>query len=150
MARLVPAVATLAALGLAAPAWAQAAPKAYATNCQLCHKPDGKGTPGVFPRLTGRVDAIAAHKDGRKWLIATVLYGQSGAITVDGKPVRGTMGPFARLSDKDIADTLNWLAQGKGRAFTPAEVAAVRGEPGWTLAKVGEMRKKLAGAGVIK
>lgn len=122
-----------------------AAPRPYVTTCQSCHKADGSGMPGVFPRLNGRMSAPARTADGRAWLIATVLFGQSGPITVDGKTIRGAMPPFARMSDADVAQTLTWLAGRGARAFTAAEVAAVRSQRGMTAARVGQMR---SGAGV--
>ncbi|WP_443478655.1 c-type cytochrome [Novosphingobium aerophilum] len=132
-----------------APLRAQAAPKAWAANCQSCHKADGSGMPGMFPRLSGRVGPMAGSKDARQWLISTVLYGQSGAITVDGKPIRGAMMPFGRLPDADVAAALNWVGKG-GKPFTPAEVAAVRSAGGGSAAKNAEMRKKLEGAGQVR
>lgn len=121
------------------------APRPYVTTCQSCHKADGSGMPGVFPRLNGRVGPIARTADGRKWLISTILFGQSGPITVDAKTIRGAMPPFARMSDADVAQTLTWLSGSGARAFSAAEVAAVRSQPGITAARVGQMR---AGAGV--
>lgn len=131
-------------------AGAQAVPKAYATNCQMCHQAAGKGVPGLFPRLGGRVEEIGKSPEGRKWLLAVLLNGQSGRITVDGKPISGVMASFARLPDEDIAGVLTYLSHGKGKAFTAAEVAAARGGPKWTPAKVGEERARLMKAGVIK
>jgi mono/diheme cytochrome c family protein len=129
---------------------AGAAPSGYGTACQSCHKADGSGVPGVFPRISGRLGSAAQSAEGRKWLIATVLFGQSGEIKVDGKPIRGAMPGFARLSDAQIAETLTWLSGGSGKPFTAAEVAAVRTQGGLNGAKVGQMRAKLAGAGAIK
>lgn len=123
---------------------AQSAPKPYAVNCQACHKGDGSGTPGVFPRLNGRLAGAAATKEGRRWLTAVVLHGQSGTITVDGKPIRSAMPAFKRLSDADLAATLNWVAKG-GKPFTAAEIAAGRAEGTKSAAQVGEMRKSMAG-----
>jgi len=122
-----------------------AAPRPYVTTCQSCHKADGSGMPGVFPRLNGRVGPVARTADGRKWLISTILFGQSGPITVDGKTIRGAMPAFARMSDSDVAQTLTWLAGSGPKPFTAAEVAAVRSQPGMTGARVGQMR---AAAGV--
>jgi len=131
----------MGAAATAAPSGAGTAPpRPYVTTCQSCHKADGSGTPGVFPRLEGRVGPAARTADGRKWLIATILFGQSGPITVDGKTIRGAMPPFARMSDSDVAQTLTWLAGRGPRAFTPAEVAAVRSQSGMTAARVGQMR----------
>jgi mono/diheme cytochrome c family protein len=123
---------------------AQTAPKPYAVNCQVCHKADGSGTPGVFPRLSGRLGTAAGSKEGRQWLVSVVLYGQSAAIIVDGKPIRAAMLPFQRLPDADVAAALNWVVKG-GKSFSPAEVAAVRGAGASSAVNVGEMRKTIAG-----
>lgn len=122
---------------------AQAPQKAYAVHCQSCHKADGSGTPGMFPRLSGRLDAAARTPEGRKWLASVVLYGQAGMITVDGKPIRTPMPPFKRLSDLDLATTLNASVKG-AKPFTAAEIASVRGQGDIPAAKVGEMRKSVA------
>jgi Cytochrome c2 len=127
-----------------------AVPKPYAAACQACHKADGSGMPGVFPRLKGRLGPAAASKDGRRWLISTVLFGQSGEITVDGKKIRGAMPGVARLADGDIADTLNWLAGGPEKPITAAEVAAVRTQSSVNAKQVAEMRAALASAGTLK
>ena len=139
----------LASPSLPARAKSAAPPAPYAAACQSCHKPDGGGMPGVFPRLTGRLGPAARSREGRQWLIAAVLFGQSGAIEVDGKTIRGAMPAVARLSDAEVAATLGWLAGG-GKPFTAAEVAAARALPGMTAAKVGTMRETLATAGTIR
>lgn len=131
-------------------AGAQTAPKPYATNCQMCHQAGAKGVPGVYPRLTGRMDAIAAKPEGRKWLMSVLLFGQSGKIVVDGKPVGGVMAPYGRLTDDDLATVLTYISKGKAKPFTAAELKAVRGGEKLNPAKVGEMRAQLATAGVIK
>lgn len=134
----------LGVAGISSTPRAQAVDKAYAANCQSCHKADGSGTPGIFPRLSGRLDGAARSKEGRKWLASVVLNGQSGMITVDGKPIRGAMLPFRRLSDADLAASLNAVVRG-GKPFTAAEIAAVRGEGVMPAAKVGVMRQAIAG-----
>lgn len=136
-------VVLLGLAGIATTTQAQAPDRAYAVHCQSCHKADGSGTPGVFPRLSGRLDQVARSTQGRKWLASVVLHGQSGAITVDGKPIRGAMPPFKRLSDVDLAASLNASVKG-AKPFAPAEIAAVRGESNVSAAQVGEMRKELA------
>jgi|KBSSwiStaDraftv2_1062776.scaffolds.fasta_scaffold104696_1 mono/diheme cytochrome c family protein len=145
-------IAVLCSIAPASVATAQTMPPAYRTNCQMCHQATGKGVPGQFPRLAGRVDKIAASPDGRNYLIAALLFGQIGKIMVDGKPVMGFMAPFARLTDRDIAGTLNYLvALGptKAKAFTPADIAVVRNGPKLNPTKVHEMREALASAGKI-
>ncbi len=133
-----------------AAAAAQAAPKPYATNCQMCHQAGAKGVPGVYPRLTGRLDQIAAKPDGRKWLISVLLFGQSGKIMVDGKPVGGVMMPYGRLTDDDLATILTYVSKGKAKPFTAAEIKAVRGGEKLSPAKVAAERARLVTAGVIK
>ncbi|MEW9856242.1 c-type cytochrome [Novosphingobium sp. M1R2S20] len=145
----------LLVLGAATVPPGQAAPKAppppaYVAACQSCHKADGSGVPGVFPRIAGRMGSAAQSAAGRKWMIANLIFGQSGAIEVDGKPIRGIMPAFARLSDAQIAEVLNWISAGQGKPFTAGEVASVRAQPGMNPAKVGQMRAELAKAGVIK
>jgi mono/diheme cytochrome c family protein len=130
--------------GTASTTQAQAPDRAYAVHCQSCHKADGSGTPGMFPRLSGRLDQVARTPEGRKWLAAVVLHGQSGAITVDGKPIRAAMPGYKRLSDGDLAASLNASVKG-AKPFTAAEIAAVRGQGDMPAAKVGEMRKAIAG-----
>jgi mono/diheme cytochrome c family protein len=140
----------IAAVSPLAQAQSSAAPKSYAAACQSCHKADGSGMAGVFPRLTGRLAPATRGKDGRTWLISTLLYGQSGEITVDGKTIRGAMPGASRLADSDIADILNWLAGKPAKAFTAAEVAAVRSRSGITARQVADMRAALASAGTLK
>ncbi|AGH49186.1 cytochrome c class I [Sphingomonas sp. MM-1] len=136
-----------------AAAYAQAVPQAYKANCQMCHQSAAQGVPGVYPRLAGRMDKVAASEDGRRYLIAVLLHGQTGRIMVDGKPLSGAMLPYARLADKDLADILTYIstagARAKARPFTPAEVAAVRAAPKLPAAKVGEERGRLATAGIV-
>lgn len=123
------AVAAFAGPALAAPA---AAPAAYRSNCQGCHQAEAQGLPGQFPRLNRRAGQIASTPDGRKFLMHAVLFGSSGKIVVDGRTIIGVMPSFARLSDSDLAATLNYVARvGGGKppaAFTAAEVKAARAD----------------------
>jgi mono/diheme cytochrome c family protein len=135
-------------------AHAQAVPPAYKTNCQMCHQTGAKGVPGLYPRLSGRIDEIAVNADGRKWVLSVLLNGQTGKAIVDGKPLSGFMAAYARLPDKDLADLLNYVTSAAGKAkskpFTAAEIKAARGWPKMTAAQVGEQRAALVKSGVIK
>ena len=104
-------------------------------RCAACHLADGKGVPGAFPRLAGRLHAAAASEAGRAYLILTVTAGVMGPIEVDGKAIRGIMPAQAGLTDADVAAVLNYAAglpgpDGKAlapvKSFTADEVAAVR------------------------
>ncbi|WP_250890249.1 c-type cytochrome [Sphingobium nicotianae] len=145
---------TIAALLLLVPSLAHANGAAtYSSRCAMCHRPDGAGLPGQFPRLSGRVGQIAGAKDGRVLLGKILLYGMYGSITVDGKPLTGLMPPMGSLPDQDIADVLNHVASfkkaGKPPApFTAAEIAALRATR-LSSAAVGAERASLAAKGVV-
>lgn len=104
-------------------------------RCAACHLADGKGVPGAFPRLAGRIHDAAASEAGRTYLILAVTAGVMGPIEVDGKTIRGIMPAQAGLTDADVAAVLNHAANlpgpdGKAPApvkpFTAEEVAAVK------------------------
>ncbi|MAC58346.1 MAG: cytochrome C-552 [Novosphingobium sp.] len=128
--------------------------KVYSSRCAACHKADGSGVPGQFPRLKGRVGEIARSKDGRSYLISVLLYGIFGAITVDGRQLGGMMPPLGSLSDQDIADSLNYavaldMPTKKVAVFTAAEVKGVRAAGRLSAAKVASERARLVAKGLI-
>ncbi|MCT2401466.1 cytochrome c [Novosphingobium mangrovi (ex Huang et al. 2023)] len=128
--------------------------KVYSSRCAACHKADGAGVPGQFPRLKGRVGKIAATKDGRTYLIHVLLFGLFGPIDVDGRQVRGMMPPMGTLGDQDVADTLNFAVElekpKKAVApFTAAEVKAVRDAGRLTASEVAKQRAELAAKGLV-
>lgn len=105
---------------VAAPCAALAAPSGlqlYGDNCAACHQRTGAGIPGAFPSLKGDKFVVGDPKT----LSQTVLNG------------RGGMPAFkTSLSDADMATVLTFIRTSwgnKGRAVTPAEVAAARKAP---------------------
>ena len=103
----------------------------FDTSCAFCHQAGGVGVPGQFPRLAGRVGAIASHPEGKAFLSKILLNGMSGRITADGEPVLGIMPAFDTLSDDDIAAVLTYLS-GLDHApvnFTAREVGEARAQP---------------------
>ena len=119
----------------------------YNTNCAFCHQIAGQGLEGQFPRIAGRVNTIAATPAGRKYLSAVVLYGMSGQITVDGSTIVGLMPSFSVLSDKTLAEILNYVMQfskkGKVAAFTAGEIKAQRRDPPLSASAVFALRGEL-------
>jgi mono/diheme cytochrome c family protein len=105
----------------------------YLSTCMACHQPTGLGLPGAFPPLA-KTEYVSG--DTRR-LVAIVLKGIVGAMTVDGK-VYATGMPqpdttFPQLKDdKNIADVLNYVRTSFGNeakeAITPEFVAEVRKE----------------------
>lgn len=103
----------------------------FETSCAFCHQAGGVGVPGQFPRLAGRVGAIAANPEGKTFLSKVLLNGMSGRIVADGEPVLGIMPPFDTMSDDDIAAVLTYLS-GLDHApvsFTAREVGEARAQP---------------------
>jgi len=126
--------AVLAALLIASPAVAGDGAEAW-KRCSACHLADGKGVPGAFPRLAGRLHEAAASEAGRAYLVLTVTAGLMGPVDVDGKTIRGFMPAQAGLTNEEVAAVLNYAAALPGpdgkiatpvRPFTAAEVEAVR------------------------
>ncbi len=104
---------------------------AYETACSACHQVDGKGLEGAFPPLAGS-DYLRANA---KRPIEIVLHGLEGKIVVNNKEYDSVMPPMTQLSDQEIADILTYVNNSwgnKGAVIKPAQVAAVRGEPGPT------------------
>ena len=102
-------------------------------SCLACHQLTGLGIPGAFPPLAKTEYATG---DARR-VVAIVLKGISGAMTVDGKVyATGMLQPdiaFPILKeDKNVADVLNYVRTNFGNdvkeAITPEFVAEVRKE----------------------
>ena len=76
----------------------------YTLNCQNCHMENGEGMEAVYPPVA-KTDYV---QDVQK-NIDIILNGQNGPITVNGKQYDGSMDPMKYLSDKEIADVLNYV-----------------------------------------
>ena len=103
----------------------------------MCHQPDGKGAPSVYPPLADSVGRYVALKDGRSYIIDVVSFGMGGKIESGGDSFEGDMPPWPQLSNQDIADVLTYVLTGLNAkllaaAFKPIsadEVKAERAKP---------------------
>ena len=99
----------------------------YLDNCAACHRPDGVGYERVFPRLAGNPVVQAGNPLS---LVSIVLDGSQTPRTAR-TPAQFTMPGFAwRLSDKDVADIVNFVRTSWGNTASPvssADVARIRG-----------------------
>ena len=99
---------------------------AYLDNCAACHRPDGLGYEGVFPRLAGNG---AVQAEDPISLISIILNGASTPRT-NGAPAQFAMPSFAsRLSDQDVADVVNFIRSSWGNhasSTTLRDVAQIR------------------------
>src|SRR5215469_3730202 len=149
-------LALLAGSALRTAAFAQTASQSavFDANCSMCHQLGAAGVPGQFPRLAGRAGKIAATAAGRNYLERVVLCGMIGGITVDGTEiVGGVMPAFASLSDKDLADALDYIVSlddsgklnWKGAAFTPADIAKARADTPLSPSQVHQLRAAAVG-----
>ena len=90
--------------------------KVYAANCQVCHQPNGMGTPPAFPALSGSKVATGP-KDAH---IAIVLNGKPGSA----------MASFKQLSDVELAAVLTFERNSwnnkTGDMVSPADVKNLR------------------------
>lgn len=118
----------------------------FDASCAFCHQAGGVGVPGQFPRLAGRVGAIASKPEGKTFLSKVLLNGMSGRIVADGEPVLGIMPAFDTMSDDDIAAVLTYLS-GLDHApatFTAREVGEARAQPKLSPAEIVAQRALLS------
>ena len=80
----------------------------YKAICTQCHQPDGQGSPGVFPPLSGS-DWFTRNPDHA---IMVTLKGIAGPIKVNGKDFNGAMPGQGQLSDQEVADVINYARMG--------------------------------------
>jgi mono/diheme cytochrome c family protein len=98
----------------------------YSAICVACHQPSGLGLPGIFPPLVGS-EYVSGSSER---LIAIILHGVSGPISVDGKiynnvmPAQGSV-----LNDTKIAQVASFVRSNFGSGASqvlPSQVAVVR------------------------
>jgi cytochrome c553 len=102
----------------------------YMLYCMGCHGTEAQGVPGKVPPLARSLGRFMRTPAGRNYILR--VPGAQSSV----------------LSDRELAEVLNWLAKtynadelGPGTAwFTTAEVAALRGVP---LAAVLETRREV-------
>lgn len=111
-----PAVDPIAALG-----------KSTYSVCAACHQSNGLGQAPIFPPLAGSEWVIG----GEKRVIAIVLKGLQGPLTVKGQAYNNAMPGQEALSDAKIAAVITFIRSQWGNAasaVTPEMVASVRDE----------------------
>jgi mono/diheme cytochrome c family protein len=123
----------------------------FDNSCAFCHQAGGVGVPGQFPRLAGRVGAIAAKPEGKAFLTAVLFNGMSGRVTVDDEPILGIMPAFDSLSDDDMASVLTYLS-GLDHApvpFSADDIRKARAEPRLSPTDVAARRTDLAAKKIV-
>ena len=123
----------------------------FDNSCAFCHQAGGVGVPGQFPRLAGRVGAIAARPEGKAFLLTVLLNGMSGRVTVDDQPILGIMPAFDSLSDDDIASVLTYLSglDHPAVTFSADDIKKARTEPILPPTDVAARRAALAARKIV-
>jgi mono/diheme cytochrome c family protein len=93
----------------------------FISNCAVCHQPDGKGAPSVYPPLADSVGRYVALKEGRVYLIDVVAFGMGGKIESGGDSFEGDMPPWPQLTDQDVADVLDYVLTGLNPKVLPKD-----------------------------
>jgi len=97
--------------------------RTFLDNCAACHRSDGKGYEGVFPRLA--LSSTVNARDPTS-LINIVLHGASMPATQTA-PTVFTMPSFAqRLDDRQIASVVTFIRSAWGNAAPAVDVEAVQ------------------------
>jgi nitrite reductase (NO-forming)/hydroxylamine reductase len=98
----------------------------YDSKCAACHQATGQGVTGAFPPLAGNPNVTG---DAKK-VIATVVKGMSGSLTVAGKTYNGAMPAWkGQFSNAEMAAVITYIRTSwgnKGSAVTEKQVAAVK------------------------
>ena len=131
--------------------------KVYKEVCQACHQPTGLGQAGQFPALAGS-EWVDGSEYNEKRLVAIVLKGLKGPVTVKGGAFNGAMPPQENaLKPNKLAAVLTYVRQAwgnKGGEITEAQIVAAKKEfadrsDQWTIEDIKKipLDAKLEGAG---
>jgi mono/diheme cytochrome c family protein len=83
----------------------------FTATCQACHQANGAGIPGAFPPLA---ESEWVNGSPRR-MVAIVLHGIQGEITVKGQKFQGVMPPMKdQLKPEDIAAVLTYVRNSFG------------------------------------
>lgn len=95
----------------------------YTTTCQACHQAHGAGIPGVFPPLT----ESEWVKGPATRIVAILLYGLQGEITVKGQTFKGVMPPLKdQLDTEDLAAVVTYVRNSFGNKADPVTTSVVQ------------------------
>ncbi|KOF55330.1 alcohol dehydrogenase [Achromobacter sp. DMS1] len=97
----------------------------YMEQCVACHRADGQGMPRIFPALAGN---SAVYAQNAQSIIQITLEG--GRMPSSGQDAMAFAMPgFRRLSDRDIADVINFIRTAwtnQAPAVAESDVAHIR------------------------
>ncbi len=117
----------------------------FNANCAICHQPNGKGIPGMYPPLADSIGSYVALPQGRAYLIRVVSFGMNGPISVHGQIYNGMMQPWQKFKDEEIAEVLNYVLTSFNAKLLPRNFSPLTSEEVKkyrTTAALGDIRKE--------
>lgn len=104
--------------------------KVYGNRCVACHQASGLGGNGV-PPLVGS-EWVDGSEYGEKRMVALILKGMQGPVTVKGVSYNALMPNWDGLKDREIAGVITYIRQAWGNKgtgeITEAQVKAAKKE----------------------
>jgi mono/diheme cytochrome c family protein len=100
----------------------------YLDNCAACHRSNGEGARGVFPKIAGNSSVLSADPSS---MIRLVLSGSALPATAAAPSALGMPAFGWRLSDLQVAQLLTFIRGGWGNqasSVSAAQVASVRAQ----------------------
>jgi mono/diheme cytochrome c family protein len=94
----------------------------FTSVCAGCHAPDGRGQNGLAPPLLDS-DWILGSPQAS---VRIIMYGLSGAISVNGRSYIGEMPGLGALDDEQIASVLTYLRREWGHTAAPVDPELVK------------------------
>ncbi|MEO5600600.1 MAG: c-type cytochrome [Cyclobacteriaceae bacterium] len=94
----------------------------YNTYCASCHQRNGKGDNNRFPPLVNS-EWVSGDPDR---LIAVILNGLQGEISVNGKSYNGLMPKNSHLDDHAIASIITYIRKNFGNRSSPVNILQVK------------------------
>ncbi len=112
------------------------------SNCIGCHQASGMGNAAVPP--LGNSEYVDGPEYNEKRLVAILLKGLQGPVTVGGKPFNGLMPAWESLKPRQIAGVITYIRQNfgnKGGEITEEQVKAAKKEfssqtKPWTIEQI--------------
>ena len=116
----------------------------FNSNCVICHQPNAKGVPGMYPPLADSIGSYIATPEGRAYLVHVVSFGMTGPISVHGQLYNGVMQSWPKFKDEDIAQVLNYVLNAFNSKLLPKD------SPPLTSVEVKNYRTSNTGLGDVR
>lgn len=103
--------------------------RVFEANCVICHQISGLGVPSQYPPLVNSELVLGNDRRTNRQLVAILLYGLQGPVTVRGLVYNGNMPAWNHLSDAEIAAVLSYIRSSWGNratALSAQEISSIR------------------------